>query len=152
MLSYGIKMGKESTEATAFFDLPLRARIAAGGWAVLVAWSLWTGGPDGPPSWGGLEAWLDRFEEAGGDKLVHAVLFAVQGWLLCRTRRAPAAWPWLAGCFAATSAFALLTEAGQLAVETRRPEALDAVADVAGAALGVGLFALRTRRRELPPA
>ncbi|MFP3941490.1 MAG: VanZ family protein [Thermoanaerobaculia bacterium] len=129
----------------ASFDEVTRARVAAGVWAVLVAWSLWTGGPAGPPAWSGFEAWFERFDEAGGDKLVHAVLFAVQGWLVCRIRREGVSWPWLGGCFAATSAFGVLTEAGQLAVETRTAEALDAAADVAGAAVGVGLFALLRR-------
>lgn len=133
----------------ASFDQAVRARVAAGGWAVLVAWSLWTGGPEGSPAWGGLEAWLERFEEAGGDKLAHAGLFAVQGWLLCRIRPGAVAWPWIGGCFAATCAFGLLTEAGQLAVDARGAEVLDAAADVAGAALGVALFALQARRRGL---
>lgn len=132
------------------FDQAARARVAAGVWGALVAWSLWTGGPAGPPAWGGLEAWLDRFEGAGGDKLVHAALFGVQGWLVCRTRREATGWLWLGGCFAATSAFGVLTEVGQLAVEAREAEVLDAAADVAGAAFGVALFALRARWRPPP--
>lgn len=133
----------------ASFDQVVRARVVAGAWAVLVAWSLWTGGPDGPPAWGPLGTWLDGFEESGGDKLVHAGLFAVQGWLVCRVRRGAPGWPWLGGCFLLVAGFGLLTEAGQLAVETREAEVLDGVADAAGAALGVALYALRARRRGL---
>ena len=134
----------------ASFDQAARARVAAAVWAVVVACSLWSGGPAGAPAWGGLEAWFARFEEAGGDKLVHAALFAVQGWLVCRVRPGAVRWPWLGGCFAATSAFGVLTEVGPLAVAARETDALDAAADVVGAAFGVGLFALRARRRLLP--
>lgn len=115
----------------------------AGTWAVLIAVALWTSGPEAPPAW----AWLRAFEEAGGDKLVHAGLFAVQGWLLSRCRPGTPSAGWLLGCLAAVVAYGALTEAVQAPLGGRRAELADWAADAAGAALGVAVYARRWRRR-----
>lgn len=120
---------------------PLRWGLAAG-WAILVAAVLWSSGPEDPPPW----AWLEAFERAGGDKLVHAALFGVQAWLLCRCREG-AGPRWLAACFGVAAAYGVATEAGQLAAPGRDASFGDAVADVVGAALGVATAAWGSRRR-----
>lgn len=114
---------------------------AAAGWAALVAVLLWSSAPEGPPAF----AWLARLEAAGGDKAVHAALFAVQAWLLCRSRPGSAAAGWLAGCFGLAVAYGVLTEVGQLAVDGRNADVADALADAAGAAAAVVGVALRRR-------
>lgn len=118
-------------------NAPKARAVLAGAWAVLVAAVLWTSGPDGPPAW----AWLAAFEEAGGDKLVHGGLFAVQAWLLCRSRPAASGAGWLLGCLAAAVAYGALTEAVQLLLAAREGDLLDLAADALGAGLGAGAYA-----------
>lgn len=122
-------------------DPKARAAIA-GAWAALIAASLWTSGPEAPPSW----AWLAAFEEAGGDKLVHAGLFAVQAWLLCRYRQGPPTAGWLLGCLALAVAFGGLTEAVQVPLAGREGELADLAADAVGAGAGVAAFSRRHGR------
>lgn len=119
------------------------AAALAGGWALLVAAALWSTGPETPPAW----AWLAAFEDAGGDKLVHAGLFAVQAWLLCRCRPGPPRARWLAGCFAAAVAFGALTEGVQVLLAGREGDPADLAADALGAAAGVAAFAAWRGRR-----
>lgn len=107
-------------------------------WALLVAALLWTPGSDGPSRWP-LTDRLAALAEAGGDKVVHALLFAVQAWLLCRAR--PGGARWRAACFALAAGYGALTEAGQLLVAGRDAGLPDALANTAGAALGVALHA-----------
>jgi VanZ family protein len=116
-----------------------RSRLAAAAWAVLVAVLLWAPGPEAPPRW----QWLAAFEAAGGDKLVHALLFAVLAWLLCGCRRGRPAAGWLAGCFALAVAYGGLTEGGQALLGGRDPSLGDLAADALGAAAGVLAFARR---------
>lgn len=121
-----------------------KARAAlAGAWAVLVAASLWTAGPEAPPAW----TWLAAFEEAGGDKLVHAALFAVQAWLLCRSRPGAPGVGWLLGCLAAAVAYGALTEGVQLSLAGREGDLLDLAADALGAGLGTAAYATERRWR-----
>jgi hypothetical protein len=134
-----------------------RARLQAGLWAAFVAVLLWLPGSDGPSPWT-LFDWLaahaellEALAEAGGDKVAHGALFAVQAWLLCRCR-APAAGSiagstlvWRAACFVLTAGYGALTEAGQLLVAGRAAGLPDALANAAGAALGVALHARRSR-------
>ena len=130
-----------------------QARLQAALWAVLVAVLLWLPGSDGPSPWT-LFDWLaahaellEALAEAGGDKVVHGALFAVQAWLLCRCR-APAAGSsagstvgWGAACFALAAGYGALTEAGQLLVAGRDAGLPDTLANAAGAALGVAAHA-----------
>lgn len=123
--------------------LPFWTRwLAAGAWAALIGALLWAAGPETPPAF----AWLAAFERAGGDKLVHAALFAVQAWLLCRCRsewRVPA---WLLACFAVAVVYGVVTEAGQLLAAGRDATVGDALADAIGAGLGTAWAARRPRR------
>lgn len=103
---------------------------------------LWTPGSGQPPQW----RWLQLFERAGGDKLVHAGLFGVQAWLLCRCRdRSGFRWP--AASFALAVAYGLVTEAGQVVVPGRGATAGDVAADTAGAAVGAAFASWRSRAR-----
>lgn len=120
-----------------------RAAALAGAWALLVAAALWTSGPETPPAW----AWIAAFEEAGGDKLVHAGLFGVQAWLLCRFRPGLPGAGWLVGCFAVAVAYGALTEGVQVLLEGREGDLADLAADAAGAAAGVAAFAAWRARR-----
>lgn len=113
------------------------------GWALLVAAALWGAGPETPPAW----AWLAAFEDAGGDKLVHAGLFAVQAWLLCRCRPGPPSAGWLVGCLALALAYGGLTEGVQVLLVGREGDLADLGADAAGAGAGVAAFAAWRRRR-----
>ncbi|HUP43039.1 MAG TPA: VanZ family protein [Thermoanaerobaculia bacterium] len=122
-----------------------RSRLAAAAWAVLVAVLLWTPGPEAPPRW----QWLAAFGAAGGDKLVHALLFAVLAWFLCGSRRGGPAAGWLAGCFVLAVAYGGLTEAVQALVVGRDPSLGDLAADALGAAAGVLAFARRPGGRPL---
>lgn len=103
---------------------------------------LWAPSGRGPSRWPFAEQ-LEAFAEAGGDKLVHGALFAVQAWLLCRGRRGGGR-GWLATCFVLTTGYGAVTEAGQLWVEGRNAGLADALANTVGAALGVALHARRT--------
>jgi len=115
----------------------------AGGWALLVAAALWSTGPERPPPW----AWLAAFEDAGGDKLAHAGLFAVQAWLLCRCRPGPPRAGWLGACLAAAVAYGALTEGVQVLLGGREGDLADLAADALGAGAGVAAFAVWRRRR-----
>jgi VanZ family protein len=88
--------------------------------------------------------WLDRFAAAGGDKLIHGLLFLVQAALLERTwrRRLDGAWGvWLAVLVALLYGLAL--ESLQEMVPGRGWEWDDLVADGLGAAAWPLLMALR---------
>lgn len=110
------------------------------GWAVLIEMLLlWPSPPEVPR----------LFSSVGFDKIVHAVLFAVQAvlgaWALAERGRS--AWPALIG----TIAFGAFTELQQHLMPSRAMELGDLLADAAGAALGLALFAaLAPTRRELP--
>jgi VanZ family protein len=114
-----------------------RSRLAAAAWAALVAVLLWAPGPEAPPRW----QWLAALEAAGGDKLVHALLFAVLAWLLCGSRRGGPAAGWLAGSLVLAVAYGGLTEGVQALVGGRDPSLGDLGADALGAAAGVLVFA-----------
>lgn len=116
-----------------------RRWAAAAAWAVLIGVLLWTSGPETPPSW----TWVARFEEAGGDKLVHAVLFGVQAWLLLRGRPGDLRPGWLVAGVGAAILFGIVTELGQLAVPGRDAGVGDALADAVGAAVGAGYYRWR---------
>ncbi|MDP1890796.1 MAG: VanZ family protein [Gemmatimonadaceae bacterium] len=109
------------------------------GWAVIIELLLlWPSPPEVPRLLRGI----------GFDKIVHAALFAVQAmlgaWALAGSRRPT--WPALAGAIA----FAALTELQQLLIPGRAMELGDFLADAAGAAVGLALFAaLAPTRREL---
>lgn len=123
-----------------------QARLRAALWAAFVAVLLWLPGSDGPSRLPFAEV-LEALAEAGGDKVVHGALFAVQAWLLCRCR-APAAGStvgWGTACFALAAGYGALTEAGQLLVVGRDAGLPDALANAAGAAVGVALHARRGR-------
>lgn len=115
--------------------------MAAAAWAVVAAVVLWSTGSDAPPPW----PWLATLEAAGGDKAVHALLFAVQAWLLCRCRPRPVGTAWLAVSLGIAVAYGVVTELGQLAVPGRDADPADALADVLGATVAVALFAGRGR-------
>lgn len=123
------------------------ARLQAALWAAFVALLLWLPGGDGPSRLPFAEL-LEALAEAGGDKVVHGALFAVQAWLLCRCRGSAvgSAAGWGGACFALAAGFGALTEAGQLLVAGRDAGLPDALANTAGAALGVALYAWRERR------
>ncbi len=82
------------------------------------------------------------------DKIAHAVLFGGFGLLWMLALRRPAAHR-AAGVLLAGSLFAIFTEIYQgLLPYPRTPDPLDALADVAGLALAVGLAYLWLRRRQ----
>lgn len=109
------------------------------GWAVLIeVLLLWPSPPEVPR----------LFRSIGFDKIVHAGLFAVQAvlgaWAL--EERGRSAWPALVGAIA----FGALTEVQQHLMPSRAMELGDFLADAAGAAVGLALFAaLAPTRREL---
>ncbi len=109
------------------------------GWAALIEMLLlWPSPPEVPP----------LFSSVGVDKIVHAVLFAVQAvlgaWALAVRGRS--AWPALVGAIV----FGAFTELEQHFMPSRAMELGDLLADAAGAALGLALFAaLAPTRREL---
>lgn len=115
---------------------PLSPALVAAAWTVGVAAVLWLPAGTGPPRWGWL-ALVAAFAEAGGDKLVHAGLFAGEAWLLCRCRPPGSRWRLL--CFALAAAYGAVTELGQLWIPGRDAGPADALANVAGAALGAAL-------------
>lgn len=119
----------------------LRWGLAAA-WAVFVAVLLWAAGPEGPAPW----TWIDRFQEAGGDKLVHAALFLVQAWLLSRCRPGAGRAGWLIASVGIAVGFGVVTELGQLVVPGRDATVGDALADTVGAGAGAVLYAWRSRR------
>jgi len=110
-------------------------------WALVVVVLLWTPGPEGPAPWD----WLERFRDAGGDKLVHAGLFAVQTWLLCRCPPGAGDRRWLGVCVALAVAFGVVTELGQLVAAGRDATVGDGLADAAGAAVAALFSGWRER-------
>jgi hypothetical protein len=120
-----------------------RAFLRAALWAVLVAILLWLPGGGGLSSWPLLRR-LGELADAGGDKVVHAALFAVQAWLLCRARGERAGW--LAASFVLAALYGAVTELGQVFVVGRDAGFGDGAADIAGAALGVWVHAIGSRR------
>lgn len=110
------------------------------GWAVLIeVLLLWPSPPEVPR----------LLRSIGFDKIVHAGLFAVQAmlgaWALAASQRP--AWPALVGA----TAFGALTELQQELMPSRAMELGDLMADAAGAAIGLAVFAaLAPTRRELP--
>lgn len=110
------------------------------GWAVLIeVLLLWPSPPEVPR----------LLRSFGFDKIVHAGLFAVQAmlgaWALAASQRP--AWPALVGA----NAFGALTELQQELMPSRAMELGDLMADAAGAAIGLAVFAaLAPTRRELP--
>jgi VanZ family protein len=109
------------------------------GWALLIeALVLWPSPPE----------IRSPFAFIGLDKLVHAGLFGVQAVLIARAM-GPEARPWWPA-LAAVMAFGAVTEIEQHFVPTRSMELGDFLADSAGAAIGLAIFAaLAPRRREL---
>lgn len=85
----------------------------------------------------------------GTDKLVHAVLYAVLGWLVARAISHPRH---PAGSFIlimlGLAVFAALDEWHQAFIPGREPNVMDWVADVSGAMIGAGLGAQRWRREQ----
>ncbi len=73
----------------------------------------------------------------GADKLVHAALYLVLGWLAARAALADAPRPRMAWVVVAIALFAAVDELHQLVIAGRSPEVLDWIADMVGAALGV---------------
>lgn len=123
-----------------------RHRLAAAGWAALIALLLCTVPPPEPAArWG----WVEALAEQGGDKAAHAALFAVQAWLLVGSRGVrPVTTGWLVGAFLVASLYGAATEAVQLALPGRDGTLGDLLADAAGAAAGAG--AAWTARRRSP--
>ncbi len=117
-----------------------------GRWAWVVGWAafiegllLWPSPPEVP----------QLLRNIGFDQIVHAGLFAVQAalgaWALAASRRP--AWPALVG----TIVFGAVTEVQQQLMPSRAMELGDFLADAAGAAIGLAMFAaLAPTRRELP--
>ena len=112
-------------------------------WAVLIeALMLWPNPPSVPQGWNFV--WLDSIAP---DKLVHAGLFAVMCFLIVRALAVEAR-PKLVA-FVATAAFGACTEFQQHFVPTRSMEFGDILADAAGSAIGLAIFAAwALRRRE----
>jgi VanZ family protein len=109
------------------------------GWAVFIeVLLLWPSPPEVPR----------LLRSIGFDKIVHAGLFAVQAmlgaWALEASHRP--AWPALVGAIA----FGALTEVQQQLMPSRAMALGDLLADAAGAAIGLAMFAaLAPTRREL---
>lgn len=96
--------------------------------------------------------WVATLATAGGDKIFHALVFAVLGGLLQRAvTAAGSGTPWVLGGGIAYGAF---TEVAQAFVPGRAGDSLDLLADVLGLFLGWALAALAASRfatrRELP--
>jgi len=103
---------------------------------------LWPNPPSVPQGWNFV--WLDSIAP---DKLVHAGLFAVMCFLIVRALAVEAR-PKLVA-FVATAAFGACTEFQQHFVPTRSMEFGDFLADAAGSAIGLAIFAAwALRRRE----
>ena len=84
----------------------------------------------------------------GADKLVHAAMYAVLGWLWWRASRA-ASWRWRAAgrALLAILAFAALDEWHQRFIPGRSADVLDWAADGVGAAAGL-TAGMTNQRRE----
>ncbi|MBI2408524.1 MAG: VanZ family protein [Gemmatimonadetes bacterium] len=108
-------------------------------WAVLIeALVLWPSPPSVSTALWGL----------GGDKLVHATLFAVQAFWIARALAAQGRplWPAWVGA----TLYGAVTEWQQHFIPSRSMELGDFLADTVGAVLGLVVFAaLAPRRREL---
>lgn len=110
-------------------------------WTVAVCWLLWL--PGGAPESRG---WLPALP-AGSDKLIHALLFAVEARLLRRALALDAAAPRaLAVAVALAAALAVITELGQRLVPLRGADPADAGADLIGIALYAGWWRWRHLR------
>ena len=92
--------------------------------------------------------------QQGSDKLVHGLVYALLAWLWCRALvRGRGGWAAGLGlAFAISSTWGLLDEWHQSFVPGRTAEVMDAVADVAGAAVGSLLAALVFRLRRVSDA
>jgi VanZ family protein len=102
-------------------------------WSALVAVLLLSPGDLDTPA----PAWLEWFEDHGGDKLVHAGLFFVQAACLGRTLRGWSSDRHAGAWWAALASFLYGTalEVAQLAIGSRSFEVADVAADAAGAVL-----------------
>lgn len=101
-------------------------------WSLLVAFLLLAPGGDAPSG----PVWLERFEAAGGDKLVHGLLFLAQAALLARSGRRfgeGGGRGWLAAGVAL--AYGAVLEFAQDSIPGRGFEVADLAADAVGAFL-----------------
>lgn len=112
-------------------------------WAVLIeALVLWPNPPEVPRGW--TLVWFDFVKL---DKLAHVALFAVLSVLVLRALMVEGRPAWMA--FVSGAAFGAFTELQQHFVPTRSMEFGDFLADAAGSAVGLGIFAAwALRRRE----
>jgi hypothetical protein len=124
-----------------------RRRAIAGTLAAIWAAAIWTASSLRP-------ARLPALGAGGLDKVLHAATFLILSWLLAaaldpaRARRAPRAF-----ALAAAVLYGVLDEVHQSFVPGRMPAVGDALADAAGALLGVLLFsAARGSHRSDPPS
>ncbi|MDX1999482.1 MAG: VanZ family protein [Thermoanaerobaculia bacterium] len=117
-------------------------------WAAFLGLLLLTPGGDRPSQFGLVAA----LATAGGDKIFHALVFAVLGGLLRRAVLAAGHGP--LRVLAGGIAYGAVTEAAQAFVPGRSADSLDCLADVLGLLLGWALAALAASRfalrRELP--
>ena len=134
-------------------------RGRAGAWALLVAVALFASGPET----GVLAPWIRRFEEMGGDRLVHGLLFFVQAWLLVgaferggeegrEANRAAGRGAGVgAGVAAAVvaAAYGGASEVVQAYLPGRSAELADFAADAVGAVAGAVAAAMRSGRKRL---
>ncbi|MCD2514053.1 VanZ family protein [Comamonas endophytica] len=113
-------------------------RLAAFGWAIAMAWGCLQEAGGGAPGW-----W--RLPHI--DKLAHAGMHGMLAWLLWRSRPATSKPLRMAGRIVLLcAAYGLCIEAGQaLFTLTRSAELLDALANTAGALIGVALAARLAR-------
>jgi VanZ family protein len=104
-------------------------------WTLLIeALILWPNPPEVPQGWSVV---LGDFVKL--DKLAHVALFAVLSVLLLRALVTEGRPMWIA--FVACAAFGACTEVQQHFVPTRSMEFGDFLADAAGAAIGLAIFA-----------
>ncbi len=88
----------------------------------------------------------------GGDKLVHAGLYAGLAWLVARASQAGHRAASLAWVFAGVAAFGAADEWHQQFIPGRSTSAADWAADLTGAALGTAAAAAAAARRAAPRA
>ncbi|HEX7039380.1 MAG TPA: VanZ family protein [Trueperaceae bacterium] len=107
------------------------------GWSLAVLWAAFIFWQSSTPDAGGMLDWLPP----GSDKVAHAVAFLVLAGLLTLATGRPLVAAALAVLYGASD------EVHQAFVPGRSSDALDLVADTAGAALGAWLVARALRRR-----